>query len=189
MRLGMEKSFLFGNRTRLQISPDSNDEVFLTGGIWHQAGQEFSYTPGNLDNNGMISLMRKAFTQGAGSTRKIMVAGSGLIEDLSKFDYSRTVSSGDTETIWGVNFNKIVSKFGTIYVAHSEIFDLCGMPECGMVIDPEYLTKYSHQPFTADRISFRKQGVRNTEAIVLTEASCLILRYPDAHLRITPKTV
>ena len=154
MRLGMEKSFLFGNRTRLQIS-----------------------------------LMRKAFTQGAGSTRKIMVAGSGLIEDLSKFDYTRTVSSGDTETIWGVNFNKIVSKFGTIYVAHSEIFDLCDMPECGMVIDPEYLTKYSHQPFTADRISFRKQGVRNTEAIVLTEASCLILRYPDAHLRITPKTV
>ena len=189
MRLGMEKSFLFGNRTRLQISPDSNDEVFLTGGIWHQAGQEFSYTPGNLDNNGMISLMRKAFTQGAGSTRKIMVAGSGLIEDLSKCDYPRTVSSGDTETIWGVNFNKIVSKFGTIYVAHSEIFDLCDMPECGMVIDPEYLTKYSHQPFTADRISFRKQGVRNTEAIVLTEASCLILRYPDAHLRITPKTV
>ena len=126
----------------------------------------------------MISLMRKAFTQGAGSTRKIMVAGSGLIEDLSKFDYTRTVSSGDTETIWGVNFNKIVSKFGTIYVA-----------QCPMAIDPEYLTKYSHQPFTADRISFRKQGVRNTEAIVLTEASCLILRYPDAHLRITPKTV
>lgn len=58
------------------------------------------------------------------------------------------------------------------------------MSGCGMVIDPEYITKYSHIPFTADRISFHKQGVRNTEAVVLTEASCLVLRYPGAHMRI-----
>lgn len=184
MRLGMEKSFLFGTRNRLQLQSGTGDEVFLTGGIWNQAGQEYRYPAGGLDGNQLVSLMRKAFTKGAGSPRKVLIAGSGLIESLSKLEYNRVVSSGDSETIWGVNFNKIVSKFGTLYVAHSEIFDLCGMPDNGLVIDPEYLTKYSHLPFTADRISFRKQGVRNTEAVVLTEASCIILRYPEAHVRI-----
>ena len=75
------------------------------------------------------------------------------------------------EVVWGIDFHRIVSKFGTLYVHHSEVFDLCGKENCGMVIDPEYITKYTHVPFSADRISFRKQGVRNTEGVVLTEAS------------------
>ena len=28
-------------------------------------------------------------------------------------------------------------------------------------------------------------GQRNTDAVVMTEASCLVLRYPEAHTRIT----
>ncbi|MDE6359484.1 MAG: hypothetical protein K2L29_07825, partial [Duncaniella sp.] len=57
-------------------------------------------------------------------------------------------------------------------------------PVGGRVIDPEYITKYYHVPFQAERISFRRQGVRNTEAVVLTESSCLVLRYPESHMRI-----
>lgn len=186
MRLGMEKSFMFGNCTRLQLANDSNDEVFLTGGIWHQAAKEFQYTKGRFSNRTLISMMKTAFTQGGGSTRKILIAGSDLIEQMSNLKANRTVGAEDNETIWGINFNKLVSKFGTLYVAHSEIFDLCGMSAYGMIIDPEYITKYTHLPFSAERISFRKQGVRNTEATVLTEASCLVLRYPDTHIRITP---
>jgi hypothetical protein len=30
----------------------------------------------------------------------------------------------------------------------------------------------------------RSSGQRNTEAVVLTEVSCLVLRYPDAHVRV-----
>lgn len=57
----------------------------------------------------------------------------------------------------------------------------------GIIVDPEYITKYTHIPFKAERISFHKQGVRNTEGVVLTEASCLVLRYPDAHMGIVRK--
>ena len=65
-----------------------------------------------------------------------------------------------------------------------EIFDECGMAECGMVIDPEYLQKYSHVPFSTESLNLKKSGLRNTDALVLTEASCLVLRYPNAHMRI-----
>ncbi len=186
MRLGMEKSFLFGNRTRLIVDESDGKEVYLTGGIWRQAAKEWEYD-GSITQDGVIELMKKAFTGGAGSRRKVLMAGSDLIESLNKLDAGRVLLSTDKETVWGVDFNRIVSKFGTLYVIHSEVFDLCGRPECGMIIDPEYITKYSHVPFQADRISFRKQGVRNTEAVVLTESSCLVLRYPDAHMRVVRK--
>lgn len=188
MRLGMEKSFLFGNRCRLQVSDNSNDEVFLTGGIWHQAEKDLQYMPSSFSTGDIISMMRQMFAGGTGSTRKVLIGGSGLIEALNKLEYNRCVTNTDRQVVWGVEFTRIVSNFGTFYIAHSEIFDLCGMEYYGMVLDPEYITKYSHLPFNAERISFRDQGVRNTEGIVLTEASCLVLRYPKAHARIIPVT-
>ena len=39
-------------------------------------------------------------------------------------------------------------------------------------------------PFNAERLDLRGSGQRNTEALVLTEASCLTLRYPEAHARV-----
>ncbi len=89
-----------------------------------------------------------------------------------------------TVTKWGLDFTEIHSKFGTLYVLLAEVFDQCGMPGNGMVIDPEYITKYCHVPFRTERLNLRQSGVRNVDAIVITEASCLVLRYPESHMRI-----
>ena len=86
---------------------------------------------------------------------------------------------------WGIDFSEIRSKFGTLYVLLSEVFDEVGMPDNGMVIDPEYLQKYSHIPFSTEALNLKASGVRNVDALVLTEASCLVLRYPKAHMRIS----
>jgi hypothetical protein len=64
------------------------------------------------------------------------------------------------------------------------VFDQCGHASDAFVLDPEYLTKYSHIPFRTEKLDLKKSGVRNTDAIVITEASCLVLRYPQAHMRI-----
>jgi hypothetical protein len=52
------------------------------------------------------------------------------------------------------------------------------------VLDPEYLTKYCHVPFSVEKLDLRRSGVRNTDAVVITEASCLVLRFPEAHMRV-----
>lgn len=182
MRLGMEKSFLFGLRAEMNVG--EGEKVYFTGGIWGQAWKEFEYTTEELKSGQIYDLMQTAFTGGAGSRRKVLIGGSKLIRALHDIPADRQLSADDKETVWGIDFKTIVSKFGTLYVVMSEVFDQCGMPAAGMVIDPEYITKYSHIPFSAERISFHKQGLRNTEAVVLTEASCLVLRYPDTHLRI-----
>lgn len=184
MRLGMEKSFLFGHRLRF-TDPDKHTEIFTTGGIWHQAGNEESYlSDKGLDMSNWIGIMRKAFTGNGGSSRKILIGGSGLIERINKMEAPRVMGASDVVTKWGLDFHEIHSKFGSLYVIMSEVFDKCGHPDDGLIIDPEYLTKYSHVPFSTTRLDLRTSGQRNTEAVVLTEASCLVLRYPNAHMRI-----
>lgn len=184
MRMCMERSFLFGHRGKITL--EDGTEIMLTGGIWHQTDKVFNYSPSSLDNRMLISMMRKAFSESNGSTRKVLLAGSGLLEKINSLEVNRVISGNQRVTKWGVDFDFAVSKFGSLYIVRCEVFDLCGMENHGMIIDPEYITKYSHIPFSAERISFHKQGVRNTEAVVLTEASCLVLRYPNAHMRIIP---
>lgn len=44
MRLGMEKTFMFGVKSRIYDSK-KKEEVSLTGGIWWQAGKEYTFDP------------------------------------------------------------------------------------------------------------------------------------------------
>jgi hypothetical protein len=185
MRLGMEKSFLFGMKNRI-INPETNGEVFLTGGIWNQAGREVNYSIAGLTPESWVKVMRTAFTGSGGNSRKVLVAGSGLIESLSCIDSTsqRVITSGQVVTKWGLDLREIHSKFGTLYVVYSEVFDLCNRADDGLILDPEYMTKYIHIPFNATTLDLRTSGQRNTEAVVLTEASCLVLRYPNVHTRV-----
>ena len=183
MRLGMEKNFLFGVKSRLE-DPNKHETVMLTGGIWDQAGGEFRYKKSAMTQKVMISMMRQAFTGNAGNKRKILIGGSGLIELLNQLEQTKVVMAGENIVKWGIDFSEMHSKFGKLYILLSEVFDECGMEYNGMIIDPEYLQKYSHIPFTTEQLNLKQAGVRNTDALVLTEASCMTLRYPKAHLRI-----
>ncbi|MCM1292514.1 MAG: DUF5309 family protein [Bacteroides sp.] len=184
MRLGMEKSFIFGRRLRLS-DPEKYDEVLFTEGIWHQAGGEIDLTLEEIDTRKLLEVMKQAFTgEAAGSSRKILVAGSDLVLALNALETTRVLLAGDSVTRWGIDFNEIKSKFGSLYVVHSEVFDQCGRSKDGMIIDPEYLTKYSHLPMRVETLDLKNSGQRNTQAIVATEASCLVLRHPKTHFRI-----
>lgn len=187
MRLSMERSFLFGKKAII-YDQVKKENVSLTGGIWGQAGKSYIYNVGNgLDNDKLVDMMKMCFTGNAGSKRKILVAGSDLISLLSKMDVYKVSSEDKTMVKWGLDFNEIVSKFGRLYVIHSEIFDDVDMQYNGLVIDPEYIQKWSHVPFATQKLDLKKAGIRNTDALVLTEASCLTLRYPQAHMRIIGK--
>ena len=183
MRLGMEKSFLFGVKNKIW-NAQKKEYVMLTGGIWHQAGKVFNYDDESFSQDDVVDLMREAFTGNAGSKRKILIGGSGLIGRLNKLEYSKVVTAGESVVKWGIDFSELRSKFGTLYVLLSEVFDEVGMADNGMVIDPEYLQKYVHIPFTPEALDLKSSGMRNVDALVLTEASCLVLRYPKAHMRI-----
>ena len=183
MRLGMEKNFLFGSLSKV-FDRAKNETVYLTGGIWNQTSNTFRFSLDSISEDDLISMCARAFTGNNGSKRKILLAGTGLMEKLSKLPLSRVVYGDQTFVKWGIEFREIRSNFGSLYVLHSEVFDQCGHPNDGFIIDPDYITKYVHIPFNAEKLDLRLSGQRNTEAVVLTEASCLVLRYPNAHLRL-----
>ncbi|MDE6643821.1 MAG: DUF5309 domain-containing protein, partial [Muribaculaceae bacterium] len=185
MRLGMEKSFIFGTKLRFD-DPVKHEEVLLTGGIWNQVSRRWTYRRGDkFTATDIVSMMKDAFTLNAGSSRKILIGGSGFIQKLHTVSEDNYFMSPDRMiTKWGIDFTELRTKFGTLYVVLSEVFDLCGHSDDAFILDPEYITKYTHIPFQAETLNLRNSGQRNTDAIVLTEASCLVLRYPDAHMRV-----
>lgn len=184
MRLGMEKQFLFGRKMKL-YDYNKREHVLLTGGIWDQAGKDIVLDSGDFSAGALVDMLRQAFTENSGSRRKILVAGSSLIALINKLEATRVVGASDRVTAWGIDFRELCSKFGRLFVVFSDVFDAMGMPGSGMVVDPEYIQKHVFIPMQAETIDLRGSGQRNTEAIVLTEASCLTLRYLAAHARVT----
>lgn len=186
MRLGMEKTFLFGVKQKI-YDMFKKETVTLSGGIWWQAGKQFEYKIDEEWTHSMlVDMMQECFTGNAGNKRKVLIGGSNFIGRLNKMEAYKTLTGDNAVVKWGIDFNELTSKFGKLYVLHSEVFDDCGKSDCGFIFDPEYIQKWSHMPFAAQTLDLKKAGIRNTDAMVLTEASCMTLRYPSAHMRIVP---
>ena len=183
MRLGLDKQFLFGRKGKV-YDHLKQESVTFTGGIWHQAGKDINVDLATFDSKALVDMLCAAFSENSGSRRKVLLAGRDLISALNKLDNTRVITARDQVTQWGIDFSELQSKFGRLFVVYSDIFDTMGMPGNGLVIDPEYIQKHVFIPFTADTLDLRGSGQRNTEATVLTESSCLTLRYPEAHARV-----
>jgi hypothetical protein len=186
MKRGMNKNFLLGAR-RL-IRDDDDRDVFLTGGIWWQAGKTFVY--GNAQStqltfNDLVHLSEEAFTGNAGNKEKIFLTGSGLMTNLSLIKYADTQKpSNNTFVKYGITFKEITTNFGTFWVVLDESFDEAGMYDKGLIIDPEFLRKVSIHELKAMDFDLRKSGDRNVDARTIEEISALLLQNPDAHIRV-----
>ena len=183
MRLGMEKQFLFGIKGKV-FDPIKNETVTTTGGIWKQAGRQITVNLNSFDSSALVDMLKSTFSENSGSRRKVLMAGSDLISALNKIEHTHVITARDQVTAWGIDFSELQSKFGKLYVIYSDIFDLMGMSGNGIIVDPEYIQKHVFIPFNAETLDLRGSGQRNSEALVMTEASCLTLRYPEAHARI-----
>lgn len=183
MRMGMERSFLFGVKANI-TDPSTHREVRLTGGIWNQAGSEYRCDVSKLTETTLIDICSRAFASSSGSGKKFIFAGTGFVDALSKIETTKVRMASDTYTRYGLQFHEIVSNYGSLFLIYSPIFDMCGHRNDAFIVDPDLVTKYCHIPFRTDTLDLRKAGIRNTDAVVITEASCVVLRQPAAHMRI-----
>lgn len=183
MRFGMEKNFLFGTKGRF-LDATKGEYIYLTGGIWSQAGRTLNLDLSTGDPDKFITLCRQIFTGNNGSKKRLLVGGTNFVEAVSKMRVSEKVVQGPFQTRWGLETREIATNFGSLYIIHSEVFDMCGHADDALVLDQAFISKYTHIPFQPSRLDLRSSGSRNTEAVVLTEASCLVLRNPEAHARV-----
>lgn len=185
MRLGMEKSFLFGVKSKF-IDPQTRRNVWTTGGIWHMPSKQFVYSETNSWTPAkFIDMGRQMFTGPAAgrSDRRVVLCGSKLLSymqnGLLDAQYSTNVYKK-----WDIEFTEVRSVFGSFELVLDEVFDLVGMDENGLIIDPDYLERYTLRQFGRTVLELDKQGVRDSKAIVLSEISSLVLKSPNNHARI-----
>lgn len=191
MRLAMENSFLFGDMNVVHHSVKDGMSQWFTKGIWWQAGKDIevgAYSTEKhttvITDNDLVDISKDLFVgTGIGNKRKVLLCGSDFLAALSKID-SDKFRLKDTVEIWNLKFKSWETDFGEILAMHDELFDLNGMADCAFALDPEFLTKRTHLSWSRNILDLKKAGVRNTDAVVIQEISCLYLRYAKAHARL-----
>ena len=191
MRLAMENSFLFGDMGMIKHTTKDGMAQWFTKGIWWQAGKDLEVGAYNstkrttvITDEDLVDISRDLFVgTGIGNKRKVLLCGSDFLSALSKIN-SDKFRLKDTVEVWNLKFKSWETDFGEILAMHDELFDLNGMSDYAFALDPEFLTKKTHLSWSRNILDLKKAGVRNTDAVVIQEISCLYLRYAKAHARL-----
>lgn len=189
MRLTMENTFLFGVKGKIR-HPKKNSNVWFTEGLWWQAGKDVEV--GSWDNakgeavisdEDLVDIAKDLFVgTGVGNKRKVAFCGSDMLAALSKIK-SEKFRLKDTVEVWNLRFKSFDTDFGEILAMHHELMDQNGMSDCAFVLDPDYLGKKTFISWDRSIKDLKSAGIRNTDAVVIQEVSCLYLRYAKAHAR------
>ena len=191
MRLAMENSYLFGSKSKVYHTTKNGAATWFTGGIWYMAGKdievgEWDATKSEtvISDDALVDITKDLFVgTGIGNKRKILFCGSEMLSAFSKIK-SDKFRLKDSVEAWNLKFKSWDTDFGEVLTIHHELFDANGMADCGFAMDPEYLAKKTHVSWTRNILDLKKAGVRNTDAVVIQEVSCLYLRYAKAHARL-----
>jgi hypothetical protein len=186
MRQTTNNSLWFGvkGKRKLQNSRASKaEDIYFTGGIWNMAGKEFDFEGETVSSVNLVTLMKEAFTGNASGKVKILIAGSGLLEALEQVEYTKTVSVGAKSQKHGIEFNSIVSKFGTLLIVHDQSFDRAFKTNCGFILDADYLRKWT-MGWKTQKFDFKSSGEKDAEGRMLMEIYGLVLKNPNAHMRV-----
>lgn len=189
-RRKLEGAILF-NKGAKMWNRKLNKYVYTMGGITRQISKEYELDLSDLTkgNEALVSLEKYVFTGNSGSETRILLGGSEFIEAVSKIKaVQKQQEAGNTDVVFGMTWNKIVSNFGTLLLAHAEIFDEYGWSDKGLVLDPVFLRKWQLQPFKAQPYDGEKLMIMKGEMKVFSEVFGVAVYNPDVHCKITLKT-
>ena len=191
MRLGQENSFLFGVKNKVLHTSKGNSQQWFTEGIWWQCGQDLTVGSRNdageavITDDDLVDLAKDLFCgTGVGNKRKVVFCGSEFQATLAKIKSEKHIlREKDSVDVWKLKFKSVDTDFGELLTIHHELFDLNGMADCAMAIDPSYLSKKTFEAFTRVNRDDMENGTSDSMTVMLKESCALYLRYPKAHAR------
>lgn len=194
MRLAQENTYLFGVKNKIIHPSKDGSATWFTGGIWYQAGKDIevgTYVGASkrtdITDEQLVDISKDLFVgTGVGNKKKVLLCGSEMLAAFSKIKSDKFRLKESVES-WDLQFKSWITDFGEIMVMHHELFDLNGMSDCGLALDPEFLVKSTFLSWNRNILDLKAAGMRNTDAAVIQEISCLYLRYPKAHARLRLK--
>ena len=191
MRIGQESSFLFGVKNKVVHTSKGNSQQWFTEGIWWQAGQDIevgSRKDGEavITDDNLVDLAKALFCgTGVGNKRKVVFCGSEFQAALAKIKSEKYIlREKDSVEVWNLKFKSVDTDFGELLTIHHELFDLNGMSDCALAIDPAFLAKKVFESFTRVNRDDMENGTSDSMTVMLKESCALYLRYPKAHARL-----
>ena len=80
----------------------------------------------------------------------------------------------------GLEYNSIVSKFGTLLIVHDQSLDRATRANTGFILDPDMARKWT-MGWKTQVFDFKKSGDKDAEGRMLMEICGLVLKNPKAH--------
>lgn len=192
-KLAKELTSLFGVKNAIQHGSKKNQITYFTKGIWWMAGKDITIghwvTNANdkkeliIDEGDLVDFSKDLFIGVASTKRKVLFAGSNLVAAISKIKSER-FRAKEQVSIWDLRFNSFKTDFGDVLLIHHELFDEAGMSDYGFALEDGYLEKRIFINFEKSALDLRSAGLRNSDATVLQEVSCLVLKNARAHARV-----
>ena len=190
MRVAMENTYMFGNKGVINHTSKDGAATWFTGGLWWMAGKDIEVGQWNTEkkcaeitDDNLVDITKDLFVgTGIGNKRKILFCGSDMLTAFSKIK-SEKFRLKESVEVWNLKFKSWDTDFGEVLTIHHELFDLNEMADCAFAMDPEYLSKKTHVSWARNVLDLKSAGIRNTDAVVIQEVSCLYLRYAKAHAR------
>ena len=186
MRRTMNLSFWYGKR-KMRVLQNSrsqvDEETYFTGGIWNMAGKEYSFSGLTIDESNIVGMMKAAFVGNASSKKKLFIVGSDLLEKFEQVSFTRVVYVGTRQQAYGLEFSSVISKFGTLLVVHDQTLNDLGWSDRGFILDADFLKKWT-MGWRVNNIDFKGSGQSDKDGRTLIEPCGLILKNPEAHMRV-----
>ena len=186
MKMTMELAFLFGVRGKL-LDPETRRYAWFTGGIWDIPEKDIYLKSGSSGSTiaDMVDVTRTLFTGPAAgrSNKRLVVCGSTLLAFVEKmfignYTYIHKVKK------WDLEFTEVTTNFGDLMFILGEAFDIANHSSDGIILDPDYLERFTLEKFGSKNLDLDAQGVRDSKARVLREISALVLKSPKNHARL-----
>jgi hypothetical protein len=185
MKATQNVSFWKGPRKRLRkknAHTQKAEDIYLTGGIWAQAGKDFSFGGLPVDAKNIVTLMKHAFADSSSGHKKLLIMGGDVVEAFEQIDYNKIVYPGTKMQAYGLEFGSIVSKFGTLLTLYDKSFDRMEMKDKFFILDADFLVKWT-MGWRVNDFDFRKSGQADADGRGLIEICGLSLKNPKAHSR------
>lgn len=182
----IEMTALFGKKGFFNDDIKHSD-VYTTNGIVHYINKHL--TLGNIENGKLVinnsdfvDLTKEVFVGNAGSPQRVMLAGSDFVAAISKIDtIQKQQEAGNTQVCWGIEWKEIRTNFGTLLLEHHKGLDLNGYKDKAIILDMQYVDKWTFKPLERVSIDTRTSGTFDGDTFVSTEICGFSLRYPDCH--------
>lgn len=188
MRRTQNVTFWKGIFKKLRIKnsrSEKAEDIFFTRGIWNQAGKEIALgaTATTLTASKLTKLMKHAFTGNESGKQKLIIMGSDFLEALENVEYTKNITVGDKKQAYGLEFNSIISKFGTLLGVHDKTLDDMGMADKAFILDANFLRKWT-MGWKAKDLDFKSDGTKDVDGRTMQEICGLVLKNPKAHSRV-----